>query len=655
MNLTIEERNDVHESLNYYNENAPVDPPPRYISDYIQGRRIMPSNTPIPGPVDITRTMYAKEIMNEISPWSATQHIDLMSASQVVKTFIVENTIGYYMGALPSPMLFMSGTDALLKKWATKRLEPLIDSLGLRSKLVAPVENEKTRRTGDTTLQKLFVGGFLEMASAQSPSSQRSDSVRVLMLDEVSAAPKLLTTGEGYWDENAEARTKAWGVRRKIVACSTPTELNECRMHYRFMLGDQCEYMVNCPLCGKPILLDRGNPDGNHGLRAETKGGVLQYVYYLCDRCHDAIHEYQKPELIRGGFWEPTATPERLRRSFHLSSLLAAFGTYSWIDYWSDYQKALKSPDGMRTFTNHQDGRPYLVSGTRPKPEAVIENRGSYRIRTVPEGVLYLTAAVDVQRGKKGSIDNPPRLEMQVIGVGYGYRTWSIDYRTFVGPITDPYSGAWELLHEYAVETSLTYTRDIDGMKFPVSMVAVDSGDGENTDTVYEFCNRWNNTFPVKGQRSIMRKKNEKPDELTESSFLRYRPSKVGEDILIYIVSTVHYKNQIYNRLKIQREETEPQKPGFIDFPADYGQHYFDGLCAEEKMIDGSYDSHGRPNEELDTMVYALCMADVYLDALVSETKASAKKNGASHADIQRITGRTIIDKMIQQTSIAKK
>lgn len=614
----------------------------------------MPSNTPLPGPWKNWRSQYAVEIMDCLSPWNPTQHVDVMSASQVVKTSLMENTIGYYMGALPSPILFMSGTDALLKKWATKRLEPLIDSLGLRSRLIAPVENEKSRRTGDTTFQKLFSGGFLEMASAQSPSSQRSDSVRVLCLDEVDAAPPLLTTGEGYWDENAEARTKAWGNRRKVLSCSTPTEYQTSTIYRRFTMGDQCEYLVSCPNCGKYILLERGDEKGSHGLRADTKAGEIQFIYYLCNECHEAIFEHQKADMIRGGKWEPKEKPERLRRSFHLNALLSPIGMYSWIDYWTDYGKSQRSPDGLRVFTNHGDGLPFRVSGTRPKAEKIIENRGKYLSGEVPEGVLYLTAGLDVQRGSQSNPDNPPRIEMEILGIGYGYRTWSIDYKRFEGPIDDAFSGAWEKLQEFAIETELTFIRKIDGFKFPVSLIFIDSGDGETTAEVYKFCGRWNNTFPSKGFRSIQQRKKEKPDELTDGAFKRYRAVKMSEDIMLYEISTNYYKTHVYNNVKIPRQPQDPQKPGFCDFPRNYGQNYFDMLTAEEKLIDGSYESHGRRNESLDCRVYALCAGDVFLDMEVLNYRAWAKSNGWKQDKINTITHRAVIDNMIKQTVIKK-
>jgi len=641
--------------LLHINDDKPINRPPRYISEYIENRRVMPNNTPIPGPWKNWRTQYAVEIMDCLSPWNPTQHVDVMSASQVVKTSLMENTIGYYIGASPAPMLFMSGTDALLRKWSSKRLEPLIDSLGLRSKFISPVENEKSRRTGDTSGQKLFSGGFLEMASAQSPSSQRSDSIRILMLDEVDAAPPLLTTGEGYWDENAEARTKGWGNRRKILACSTPTEVQTSTIYRRFMLGDQCEYLVPCPLCGKLQLLDRGSEKGSHGLRAEKVAGEIQYIYYLCDFCHDAIFEHQKNDMIRGGKWEAMTKPEYLRRSFHINSLLSPIGMYSWRDYWNSFCSAQRTPDGMRTFTNHQDGMPFIDSGIRPKSEKIYENRGQYRSGEVPEGVLYLTMFADVQRGSKMDLENPSRIEFEVLGIGAGYKTWSILYKQIEGEIENPYGGAWEELHQWAMVNKLTFTRVKDGFKFPVSIVFIDSGDGENTDVIYRFSQRWVNTFPTKGRRSIQRRKNEKADELTDSTFKRYRPAKMSEDILLYEISTVYYKNQVYNNLKISRNVGGEQSPGFCDFPADYGEHYFDMLTAEEKMADGSYEAHGRRNEALDCRVGCLCAADVFLDGLLTDFRLYAKQRGASVSEVQKITHRTVIDDMIAKTAVRGK
>jgi phage terminase large subunit GpA-like protein len=324
------------------------------------------------------------------------------------------------------------------------------------------------------------------------------------------------------------------------------------------------------------------------------------------------------------------------------------------MDYVTDLIKAERMPDGMRTFTNHQRGRPYIVSGTRPKAEKIIENRGDYKRGTVPDGVLYLTIGGDVQRGSANDPENPPRIELEVLGIGALYQTWSIEYKRFEGDVTDPYSGAWEKLNEWMLETELSFVRGIDGFVFPVCMIFLDSGDGELTDVVYEFCKRWINTYPIKGQRVIARKKGEKPDELTDASIRRYKYSKLSEDTGIYIISTVWYKNQLYNNLKVQRQESGPQKPGFCNFPYDYPEKYFDMLTAEEKVSEGGvtyYESHGRRNEALDARVYALCAADVFLDAELTSYRLWAKAKRWKNHRIQQISHRTIIENMIASTA----
>ena len=103
--------------------------------------------------------------------------------------------------------------------------------------------------------------------------------------------------------------------------------------------------------------------------------------------------------------------------------------------------------------------------------------------------------------------------------------------------------------------------------------------------------------------------------------------------------------------------QNDPQPYGFVDFPRDYGEKYFDMLTAEEKMADGSYESHGRRNESLDNMVYAMCAGDVYLASEVERHRLTAINKGfpyrlgnilvRSKDELTRIDKRLIIDLMI--------
>lgn len=631
------------------NREMPSEPPPKRISEYIEGRRIMPSSTPFPGFWENWRTYYAVEIMDSLSPWSPIRFVDVMSGAQVVKSATAENIIGYYMDAMPSPILYVSGSDDLLSKWGPKRLEPLIDSLGMRPKIQAFSDNKKSKATGDKIKQKLFTGGFLEMASAQAPSSLRADSVKILILEETDAAPPNLTTGEGRYDMVAEARTKSFEHRKKVLAVSTPTTFQQSLIWKRYSLGDQRRYLMPCPHCKKFQVLERGSLEGPHGLRPEREAGELKFVYYVCDYCHDAIFEHHKNWMIPRGRWEPTTKGEQLRRSYQISSLYSAVGMYSWLSYWKDYEAAQATPEGMRSFTNLQDGLPYREYGSRPKMENVIELRGGRRSGEVPNDVLYITVGADVQAGSKSDPGNPPRIELEILGIGAKYRTWSIRYMRFEGPVNDPFDGAWEDLQEWANNGGLNFKKK-NGKPITASIVFIDSGDGNSTDIVYRFTGRWQNTFPIKGFNALKKRKGEKGDEVGPSNFKRYRTVKIDSDRPLYEISTNYYKSSIYNNLKIERQPAGEQKPGFCDFPVDYPENYFKMLTAEEKKTDGSFHCpSGRRNEALDARVYGLCAADVYLDAKLQEFRLAAKGNGASPLEVQNITHRTIIEIMERQ------
>lgn len=633
------------------NDDKPTTKPPHLISEYIEGRRVLPTDNPFPGPVELWRSQYAVEIMDCFSPYNQTRYIDFMSAAQVVKTFIIEGVIGYGIGPNPSSMLYMSGTKELLAKWQ-KRLEPLIDSLGLRDKLHASSENINSRITGDKAVQKLFTGGFLEMASAQSPSSMRSDSVKILFLDEVDSCPPQLTTGEGRFDHVAEARTKQWESRKKIGAFSTPTLYDISIIYDRFLLGDQCQYFMPCPLCGKFQILEsiQDTQKSVHGLKAETKAGELQYVYYICDYCHDAIFEHHKNSMIPAGRWEPKTKPEKFRRSFQINSLYAIWGGYSWISYWLDYQTAISTPDGLRNFTNLVDGMPYREKGSNPKVEKVIELRGNYKQGTVKDHVLWLTMAVDTQRGSEKNAKKPARLEIEVLGHSSKYRTASVLYKVFPGSIDDPFSGAWEDLHQWALKNKLEFKRK-DGKIFRVNLVFVDSGDGEYTDIVYQFTGRWGNTHPIKGFKDLTQRKKEKGDEATRDNFMRYRATLVSDSITLYTISTNYYKRHIYNALymsiKAIQENNIIDRAGFCDFPREYPDKYFDGLTVEELRRDGSFHCpEGRENEPLDLRVYNQCAGDVYLDSEVKKYKLWAKEKEWTKSEIDKIDTKFILRDM---------
>lgn len=629
------------------NEKKPVKPPIEKISEYIEGKRILPPSNPFPGFWNNSKTPYSIEIMDNMSPLSHIQRTVVMKGAQIGMTAAAENVIAYWMDEYPSEILFISATIGLLEKWAAKRMEPLIDSCGIREKLFAQIEGKQSKRTGDRIFIKEFVGGSLSMASAQAAAMLRSESKRVLVRDEIDGAPQDLRTGEGNWLDVSFARTNAWGARKKILDFSTPTVYGESPIFDLYQSGDQRKFFVPCPHCDQYQYLEWTGNDANHGLKGVLKEGVLDDVYYLCAHCGKQIRNHHKSYMLIRGQWRSTAKSNfKNYRSYQISSLYSPIGMLSWFELYGEYLKAQEKPEGMRSFFNLYLGMPYRETGSRPKLEKVIELCGTYKSETVPKGVLYLTAGIDVQRGSRRDTNNPARLEMEICGHGAGYRTHSICYRRFEGEIDDfDEDSAWYALDQFARKTNMRFKRD-DGLEFSVMLIFIDSGYA--TDMVYRFAQGWQSTYPIKGVGTLKKRKKEKgDDEMGVANFKKYRAIKVGEDINLYEISTNYYKHHLYRNLKIERQDSEYQKAGFCNFPIDYSEKYFRMLTAEEKRLDGSfYCPAGRRNEALDCRVYNQCAGDVYLDKEVLRWKARAQAQGASEDKIRDVNHRFVLEQL---------
>lgn len=606
------------------------------------------------------RAPYLKRPMWCLSPASPIREVIMMFPAQSGKTFTANTAAMYYIECIPSEILYATSDETMAMKWLEREIEPRAQQAGIVFK--TEIDSRTSRKTGNTSYSKSFPGGNIDIASARSPAQLASATKRIILGDEVDRW-QIKTGEQGTVINQLRARGQAWGNQQKVFWFSTPTTESASVIYGLYLQGTQEQYFIPCPYCGTMQLMDFEEGRG-HGLVWKHKDNRIlkSSIELICENknCGRGIKEASKPRMLRGGEWRPQTVAEYEHMvSFNLNGLYSF--QLSWYDMVVAYEEAQKDPLKKQDFDQLKMGRPHRGTGTRPKTERLLENRGKYKSGEVPPGVLYLTIGIDVQRGSANNPDNPPRLEMEVLGIGAQHRTWSIEYKVFEGDTSDPFAGAWAALNNYAVETGLTYTRTVDGFKFPVSLIFIDSSDGERMDVVYRFSQQWQATYPIKGQRSIQRFKGEKvkPDEMTESSSIPWKRSK-QDDIDLVVISTVLYKNRIYDQLKIERLPYEPQHYGFCDFPRDYSERYFDMLSAEDKMSDGSYDAHGRRNEALDCRVYALCAGDVWLKNEVDLYRAHAQSLGLpcniggvairNKADIYKIDRRMIIDMLIRST-----
>ena len=610
------------------------------VSKHAESIRVLPPGTPRPGPLDLSYTPYLIEPIDNMSPNNTIQETAVVKGAQLGFTMGMECVINYFIGEDPSDQLFISASSDSIEKWASRRLEPSITSYGHRE-MIRSSENRSGKRMGDKMFSKEYLGRRLDMASAQSAASMRSTDKRILLRDEIDGAPAKLRTGEGNWLDVSFARTNAWGDRRKVMDISTPTLYETSLIWKRYLEGDRRHYFCPCPHCKQMQTLKMEN------LIDEREDGIIINAFMACIHCGEAIYEYHKrlifkPELCE---WRPTAKPiSKYMRSYWIPSLWSPPGMLSWTEIAKKREKANNSldPEDKKSFTNLYEGMPHKQTGQKPNIDKIIELKGNYQASEVPNMVLFITIGLDVQRGSAKDEKNPARLEFEILGHGPGYRTYSVDYKVFIGAVDDPFSGAWEDLNDWALETGLVFRKQ-DGTKVPVSLSFMDSGDGTLTNVIYRFTQRWASTYPIKGYQDL--NKNTGLDKVTATDYKRYKRSKVGEDTVLYTISTNYYKNTIYNNLKIKRIETETQAPGFCDFPVSYNRKYFEMLTAEEKRTDGNfYLPGGKRNEALDCRCYALCAADVYLETLVEKYKEAARQRGATETEVKTINRRWVIE-----------
>jgi phage terminase large subunit GpA-like protein len=119
------------------------------ISEHAEKYRVLPAGERYPGPLNLDRSPFVREIMDNMSPMSPIRHTIVMKAAQVAITMIMECVMCYYIGYAPADQLLITATAELYRKWVGRRLEPAISSYGYREKIFAQEKRKSGKETGD--------------------------------------------------------------------------------------------------------------------------------------------------------------------------------------------------------------------------------------------------------------------------------------------------------------------------------------------------------------------------------------------------------------------------------------------------------------------------------------------------------------------------
>lgn len=630
MVATEAQRRANNKFLNKCIQNIPSAMPHLLPSEHAERKRILPPNTPRPGPIDIRHTEYYREIIDNFAPWSPIQQTSWMKAVQVGATTAAECIIIYFMDHAPSDLLYLTAKGDNVKRWVN-RLEHAIDSYGIRELFVSTAGPEKGRSSADKSIQKNYKGCQANFGSLRSLADMSSETKRVVIRDEPGQVPIQLASGHGSVMEISYSRTNFWGKLRKILDISTPGASGSCAMEIEFLKGDQRYFWVPCPKCGEWQLLEFDR------LWSANDKKIIDASYICSGPKECELKNYHKDQMIPEGLWVPTVeTANPYHRSYQLSALYAPIGSIDWNEILAKKieVEASDDPDAERQFNTLIKGVPHHETGKRPKITLQNPLRTARKSKELHDDIIFLTAAVDVQTGHQDPrMKKPRRLELNVMGHGSKHRAWHIEHVVFEGEVMSPDGEAWEKLltwHDELIDNPYQKADESDLSGMPM-FVFIDSG--VHTQAVYEICSTRANYYPIKGFDSRLSTKNQNPeiDEQTAKNFVRFKPTNIGPGIRLYNIATNYYRAMLYqNVYRTQRHLEGPkadEKYGYLGFPNDYTDEMFNQLTAAEVLADGTFDKKNRAAEQMDLFVYNLCAGDVFIELRVQERRNRLKDN----------------------------
>jgi len=538
--------------------------------------------------------------MDAVNDPSINEIVFLKSA-QVGGTEAILNIIGFFIKISPSRMLYVCETETKAKAWSKEKLAPMLRDSPAYSALV----NTKQRDSNNEIEAKAFPGGHLAIAYATSPNSLSSRPIKVLLLDEVEAFEP---TKEGDPVALAEKRTTTAGDARKIIYVSTPRLKENSIMLAKYEDSTAERFFVPCPHCDEFQQLTWKDEQGKFNVIWDD--GDTSTAVYVCKHCGCEITDEDKPYMLENGEWRST-NPDYVgnRRGFWINELYSLFSTFAKMA--ADFIAAKKNPATLQTFVNTSLAEFWEANGEKIDYADLTFNQEDYDAE-IPDGVKLLTAGVDVQ---------DDRLELEVIGWGDDWESWSIEYKVIYGnPGTKE---IWDELKDYL--TREFYDAEENVIK--IKAVGVDSG-GHHTDEVYDFCqaNTGRKYFCLKGANIAGKPIASKP------TVIKRKKNGKTRNVRLFTIGTESAKDSIFSSLKIEEEG-----PGYCHFPANYEESYFKMLCSEKKISKfngkktvSAYVKVGSNvrNEALDCRVYGLAAAKILNPDFrsLNEKRTKAKK-----------------------------
>jgi phage terminase large subunit GpA-like protein len=569
---------------------------------------------------------YLVEPMNEMT--SRTKLVVcVVGPGQSAKTSIFENLLLHGFLYEPRDVLWFMHTEEELDHYTRVRAAGLIDQH--RDQLHIIENNQFTKATPRMRVT-WFPANNATLISKPTP---------VLLLDEIDAYKK----GLGDVVTKARVRVQTFGPSGKIGVVSHPDRADSTGIAAVYEMSDQRRWFMPCPGCGewsaalgsvhqgqapavRAFELLTGAERAETCLTRSALAALLPEIRAAaalkCPCCGAVIEEPARLPMVRAGKWVGAGqdidaagiVTGALRATdtagFHIAGVMSPFVTLADLAQGLATARWEFKHEGddaqLREVTSKRIGQLYnraVATGQIIVGDADLEQQqqvATWKQRSVPDGVRFLTASVDIQWN---------RFAITVLGWGVAAECWLVDRFDIaqlpgfenIRPAEVP--GHWDTLLELFVRGYALAAAE--HFELPLACIAIDTG-GEPgvTDNAKSFGRRVL-AAGVPGYRLMLVKgaSSPKADPLPKAP--TFEADDTGKRIKaaapLYVLGVDRIKRVLDTR-RARSAQPNAAGPGVLHLPSDLDPRYRRELVAEQ--LDGDTWTVSGANETWDGWVY---------------------------------------------------
>lgn len=564
--------------------------------------------------------------------------VAVIGPGQSGKTEIGQNWLLKSVGASPGDFLWYMQSDDSIEAFVKTRINKMIDSHEVMK------SNMGDRPVDDSLHYKRFMTMSAEFLTATEKNLINKSAPRIVC-DEIDA----YSAGIGNVKPLVDVRRQTFGMESMALFISHPDRargLNPDRDWTDGIMGvyadsDRHIWYCPCPHCG---AWSSPNPTAERYITIEyppdaSLDEIEENAMLVCPVNGCLIAESQRMAMIRKGLWvgsgqdiaiDGTVTGELIKKptaGFWIVGVMSPFilggiGALARARVKAEREYEVSGEDlTLRQVMVKQWGFPFVPPrqlGSVSANDLVERSEHIIKLRTVPEGVLFLTAAWDVQIA---------HFDCLVRGWGEHGESWIIDYFRVNGDTASD-ATTWDKMIDKLLRVAYPLENKQDVM-MPIRGIGFDSGGAPGvTRQAYDAWLRWRrdsrirsygtvngreawSVLPMKGATGI----NAHRLNVTypDTSSVKNRKASKGT-VPVCMFNPNLFKDDLAGQL-----HRAARGAWYVHFPAglkskEPPHEFFEQLVSEHRDASGRWEKNNRHirNEVLDLMVMTHALAHLH-------------------------------------------